>query len=78
MSRRDDRENFRRRHSRVLAFLSGNGPNPLPEGKSSKAGELETEFVNGVEADIRRQDDENNAREEPCRIAESATAGEGG
>ena len=58
------------KHSTVLAFLSGKGPNPLPERKRTSAGPLEAKFVNGVDADIRAQDEANNSRQDPTAIDE--------
>ena len=48
--------------SPVLAFLSGAGPCPLPEGKRDKPGPLETAFLAGVESEIEQQDGENDRR----------------
>lgn len=48
--------------SPALAFLSGAGPCPLPEGKRAKPGLLEAAFVAGAEAEIAEQDRENDER----------------
>lgn len=50
--------------SKVLAFLSGEGENPLPESKRGLAGPLEKAFVDGVEREIQEQD----------KLAETGTA----
>ena len=48
--------------SAVMAFLSGKGPSPFPNSKQSEPGPLGMEFLEDVEADIKRQDQENEER----------------
>jgi len=47
-----------------MAFLSGKGPNPVPKGKRSGPGPLGSGFLDEVDADVERQDRENNERQE--------------
>ena len=61
------------RQSSALEFLSGNGPNPIPEKKRSKGGPLEKKFVNEAMQEISMQDRENDLKEVPT-VAEDLIA----
>ncbi|MDI9330630.1 MAG: hypothetical protein QM527_04850 [Alphaproteobacteria bacterium] len=49
----------------VSAFLSGRGPNPIPEKKRVKPGPLEKKFVNDAMREIAEQDKENSRKITP-------------
>lgn len=68
-TKKEDRK-LTEKPSRVMAFLSGKGPNPLPEGKKGGAGPLEAAFIKGVEDDVRAQDEVNDARPELTALEE--------
>ena len=70
MTTKDDRK-AERKPSAVKNFLSGKGPNPLPKGAGT-LGPLATEFIKGVEEEVRAQDADNDARPEPSALEELA------
>ena len=51
--------------SPVLAFLSGRGPNPLPESKRGVGGRREQKFLDEAMKEIAEQDQANERRTEP-------------
>jgi predicted transcriptional regulator len=53
------------RESVVLAFLSGRGPNPVPERKHGDAGPLEKKFIDEAMQEIAEQDRANERKAAP-------------
>src|SRR5450830_1805621 len=53
------------RQSPVLDFLSGRGPNPIPESRRQKAGPLEKQFIREAMQEIAEQDSENERKTAP-------------
>ena len=49
----------------VLAFLSGRGPNPIPENKRGNAGPLAKKFIDEAMQDIAEQDRANEQKPAP-------------
>lgn len=64
MSNTKNRKSLTEPQSAVMAFLSGKGANPFPQDKRSELGPLGSKFLDEVDADIARQDQENNERPE--------------
>ncbi len=56
------------RESTVLAFLSGNGLNPIPEKKRRESGPLVKEFINEAMQEIVEQDRENEHKSNPSVV----------
>lgn len=50
------------RDSAVLAFLSGSGPNPIPENKRGQAGPLTKKFMDEAMLEIAEQDKANESK----------------
>ena len=50
------------RESSVLAFLSGRGPNPIPECKRGEPGPLEKKFIDEAMQEIAEQDRANERK----------------
>ena len=61
------------RQSSALEFLSGDGPNPIPEEKRRKGGPLEKKFVDEAMQEIEEQDREI-ARKSPPTVVEDLIA----
>lgn len=61
------------RESSVLAFLSGRGSNPIPEGKRGEAGPLEKKFIDEAMQEIAEQDRANERKATPS-VADTLVA----
>jgi predicted transcriptional regulator len=53
------------RDGAVLAFLSGRGPNPIPENKRNEAGPLTKKFMDEAMLEIAEQDKANESKAPP-------------
>ncbi len=53
------------RDGAVLAFLSGSGPNPIPENKRNEAGPLTKKFMDEAMLEIAEQDKANESKAPP-------------
>lgn len=58
-------KNTDKSESSVLAFLSGHGPNPIPENKRGEAGALERKFISEAMEEIAEQDRANDLKFTP-------------